>query len=69
VNPSYAPDKKGNCPLVKDPISGLCHNFPESNYNNNVGEALITIPDHPGREGVGPLKDQKALDYEPADHQ
>jgi hypothetical protein len=68
VNPPYAPDKRGNCPRVKDPATGLCHQFAESNYANNVGTALIQIPDHPGRDGVGPLKDQKPLGYEPAEH-
>ncbi|HUR81638.1 MAG TPA: lysyl oxidase family protein [Thermoanaerobaculia bacterium] len=69
ANPAYAPDKKGNCPLAKDAKTGLCHNFPESDFTNNVGQALITIPSHPGRDGVGPLKNEKALGYEPADHQ
>jgi len=27
---------------------------------NNVAEVHITIPDHPGRQGVGPLKDEAA---------
>jgi hypothetical protein len=69
VTPPYAPDRRGTCPLVKDPLTGLCHNFPESNYANNIGETILNIPDHPGREGVGPLKNEKALDYEPIDHQ
>ena len=69
ANPPYSPDRRGNCPLVKDPVTGLCHNFAESDYTNNVGEAVINIPAHPGREGVGPLKNEKALDYEPAEHQ
>lgn len=56
VNPGYAPDRRGNCPRVKDPITGLCHQFAESNYANNVGSAPLTIPDHPGRSGYGPLK-------------
>ena len=68
VNPPYAPDRKGTCPRAKDPKTGLCHQFEESNYANNVNSVLINIPDHPGREGNGPLKDQKALDYEPAEH-
>lgn len=67
VNPAYAPNKKGNCPLVKDPF-GTCRQFAESNYNNNVGEVRITIPAHPGREGIGPLKNEKPLGYEPAEH-
>jgi hypothetical protein len=56
VNPAYAPDRKGNCPRVKDPATGLCHQFAESNYANNVGRASVNIPDHPGRSGYGPLK-------------
>ena len=67
VNPPYAPDASGNCPRVKDPATGLCHQFAESNYANNVGTTLINIPDHPGRDGVGPLKDEKALKFEPTD--
>ena len=69
ANPPYSPDRRGNCPAAKDPLTGLCHNFPESSYTNNVAETLITIPNRPGRDGVGPLKNEKALGYEPADHQ
>ena len=68
VNPPYAPSKKGVCPLVKDPM-GTCRQFAESNYNNNVREVVISIPDHPGRDGVGPLKNEKPLGYEPVEHQ
>ena len=59
VNPPYAPDKKGNCPRVKDPATGLCHNFAETNYANNIGQATVIITDHPGRSGYGPLKNNK----------
>ncbi len=69
VNPPYAPDKKGNCPRVKDSATGECHQFAESNYANNTADAVINIPDHPGRQGVGPLNNTTSLDYEPADHQ
>jgi hypothetical protein len=68
VNPPYAPDKKGNCPRFKDPATGLCHQFQESNYANNVREVLVNIPDHPGRQGVGPLNNTTSLDFEPAEH-
>ena len=68
VNPPYAPDRKGRCPRAKDPATGLCHQFTESSYSNNTHQVSIFIPDHPGREGVGPLKSEKALDYEPSDH-
>ncbi|HWE41248.1 MAG TPA: lysyl oxidase family protein [Gemmatimonadaceae bacterium] len=57
VNPAYAPDRKGSCPRVRDPLTGMCHQFAESNYANNFGDALIQITDHPGRAGYGPLKD------------
>ncbi len=56
VNPAYAPSRRGGCPLVTDPATGLCHQFRESNYANNVGIAALTIPAHPGRTGYGPLK-------------
>lgn len=56
VNPAYAPDKRGNCPRVKDLATGMCHQFAESNYANNFGDALVQITDHPGRAGYGPLK-------------
>ena len=69
VNPPYAPDRRGVCPRVKDPLTGLCHQFQESNYANNMHQVILNIPAHPGREGVGPLKNEKALDYEPIDHQ
>lgn len=60
VNPAYAPDSKGNCPRVKDPLTGLCHQLAESNYTNNVGRATVTITGHPGRAGYGPLKNDKS---------
>jgi hypothetical protein len=56
VNPPYAADKRGNCPLATDPATGLCHQFAERSYANNIGRVSITIPDHPGRTGYGPLK-------------
>ena len=61
VNPAYAPSSQGNCPLVKDPLTGQCHQFAEANYANNVGQATVIITDHPGRAGYGPLKNSKAV--------
>ena len=61
VNPAYAPDKRGNCPRVKDPATGLCHQFAESNYANNIGRATVQITEHPGRAGVGPLKNDSKI--------
>jgi hypothetical protein len=56
VNPPYAADRRGDCPLAKDAATGLCHQIEESNYANNVGRVTIDIPAHPGRSGHGPLK-------------
>jgi hypothetical protein len=60
VNPAFAPDRKGSCPRVTDPATGLCHNFAEARYDNNVGSATVIITDHPGRSGYGPLKNDKS---------
>ncbi len=57
VNPPYTPTANEPCRfLEKIDAKGnqVCHQLPESNYSNNVGEVLITIPDHPGKTGVGP---------------
>ncbi len=43
-------------------LGGMCHNFLESNYDNNVAEVAITIPDHPGKTGFGPGGGQNAVD-------
>ena len=61
VNPPYAADRKGNCPRVKDPATGLCHQFAERSYANNVGEAQVIIPDHPGRQGYGTIKNAPTI--------
>ena len=53
VNPPFVAKKNEPCPNV-DP-QGFCHQLPETNYSDNVGTATISIPDHPGRKGVGPL--------------
>jgi hypothetical protein len=55
VNPAYAPTN-GVCPRVTDPATGLCHQFAERRYDNNIGEATVQITGHPGRAGYGPLK-------------
>jgi hypothetical protein len=61
VNPPYAPDGGGNCPRVKDLATGLCHQFAESNYANNVGEATVIIADKPGRTGYGTIKNAPTI--------
>ena len=54
VNPGYVP-KNGEPCRYADPLhAGVCHQLPESNYENNVGVVNVTIPDHPGKDGSGP---------------
>lgn len=65
VNPPFTPAAGEPCPF-KDPI-GFCHQLPELNYFNNVTEIQIDVPDHPGKQGVGPLKDQPSPTTEPID--
>jgi hypothetical protein len=67
ANPAYKASRNEPC-RVLDPATGLCHNFAESDYSNNVGEVLITIPEHPGRTGVGPLAGTEHPKTEPAEH-
>ena len=53
VNPPFPEVAGETCPF-KDG-AGMCHNFEESNYNNNVGEVYITLPSvRPGKMGWGP---------------
>ncbi|HEX7286897.1 MAG TPA: lysyl oxidase family protein [Candidatus Angelobacter sp.] len=57
VNPPFKPLAGERCPFVeKIDTDGqpICHQLPESNYANNVGEATVTIPAHPGKSGSGP---------------
>jgi len=52
VNPGFTPGPGEACPVF-DLAAGLCHNFRESRYDNNVGEARITITDRTGKTGNG----------------
>jgi hypothetical protein len=58
VNPPYPQGSGGVCGDID--ANGMCHNFKESNYANNVGRIAITIPEHPGRSGYGPLKNDNS---------
>jgi hypothetical protein len=60
VNPPFAPSRAKGCPRVTDAATGLCHQFAEGNYANNATRVTITIPDHPGRSGYGPGKNEPA---------
>jgi hypothetical protein len=65
VNPPFVAAPGELCPNV-DP-AGFCHTLPESDYANNVSQVTITIPDHNGRQSVGPLKNEPMLTAEPID--
>ncbi len=65
VNPPFTAAPGERCPFTDS--NGFCHQLPELNYDNNVSEIQITIPDHPGKQGVGPLKNQPQLTAEPID--
>jgi len=65
VNPPFVAQAGEPCPNLDS--NGFCHQLPELNYDNNVSEIQITIPDHPGKQGVGPLKNQPQLTAEPID--
>lgn len=57
VNPPFKPAPGEPCRfLEKIDTDGqpICHQLPESNYSNNVGEVTVNIPDHPGKSGFGP---------------
>src|SRR6266508_170399 len=56
VNPGFVAGPEEPCPAL-DAATGLCHNFAESSYSNNVGEVRITIPDRTGKTGFGPGAD------------
>lgn len=53
VNPPFVAKRGEACPF-RDP-EGFCHQLPESDFSDNVGQAIVSIPAHPGRKGVGPM--------------
>lgn len=60
VNPAYDPPI-GGCPLAEDPLTHKCHQIEESDYTNNIGEATVIVTEHPGRAGIGPLKNSGTI--------
>jgi len=61
VNPGFVPQPGESIAFASpDPLHpGVYHQLFESNYENNVGEFAVTIPDHPGRGGFGPMAGSK----------
>jgi hypothetical protein len=66
VNPPFVAEADEPCPY-SDP-DAFCHQLPESDYSNNVGEAIVDIPEHPGREGVGPMAGTPVPETEADEH-
>ena len=62
VNPPFIAAPGEPCPFT-DP-GGFCHQLPESDYSNNISQVTVTVPTHPGRQGVGPLKNEPAITSE-----
>ena len=58
VNPGFVPAGGEPCRFADLAHQGMCHQLPESDYENNSTQITVTIPDHPGRHGVGPLANQ-----------
>ena len=68
ANPPYKPKGQQEPCRFLDTATGFCHALEESDYTNNVGQVLITIPDRPGQTGVGPLAGTEHPKDEPAEH-
>jgi len=67
VNPGFVPQSDEPCRFADPLHPGVCHQLPESDFENNISQITITIPPHPGRQGVGPLKNQPTITEEPID--
>lgn len=55
VNPGFIPALGEPCRNADPLHPGVCHQLPESDYENNVTQVTVTVPDHPGKQAVGPL--------------
>lgn len=65
VNPPFACTAADS--LRPRDAAGMCHNFAEADYDNNIAEVAITIPDRVGRTGFGPGGGAPAPTEEPVD--
>ena len=69
VNPGFQPKKGESTAFASlDPATGLYHQLFESDYTNNVGQVLITIPDRLGKTGYGPLAGSNINTIESDEH-
>jgi len=70
VNPGFIPQPGESVEFASaDPLHpGTYHQLFESNYENNVGEFAVAIPDRPGRTGIGPLAGSKVGTIDSDEH-
>ena len=70
VNPGFVPLPGESTAFASpDPLHpGVYHQLFESNYENNVGEVAVTIPNRVGRSGFGPLAGSKINTIDNAEH-
>jgi len=70
VNPGFTPQPGESIAFASpDPgHPGVYHQLFESNYENNVGEFAVTIPDHPGKDGSGPMANSKINSIDGDEH-
>jgi len=70
VNPGFTPQPGESIAFASaDPgHPGVYHQLFESNYENNVGEFAVTIPDHPGKGGFGPMAGSKINSIDDEEH-
>lgn len=69
VNPGFTPSDESIAFASPDPgHPGMYHQLFESNYENNVGEFAVAIPDHPGKGGFGPMAGSKINSIDNDEH-
>jgi Lysyl oxidase len=61
VNPGFVPAPGEPCRFADPLHPGVCHQLPESDFENNVTQITVMVPDHPGKQAVGPLASQSGL--------
>lgn len=64
VNPGFVPAAGEPCRFADPLHPGVCHQLPESDFENNITQITVTIPAHPGRQGVGPLRNEPPITEE-----
>jgi len=70
VNPGFIPQPGESIAFASpDPNHpGVYHQLFESDFENNVGQFAVTIPDHPGKGGFGPMAGSKINSIDSDEH-